>query len=81
MKDDLFSRLGQAFMPEPPIEPDEDFSVMADCQHEVYEGESLIEWNGKTLCPDCFWDKVKEMSVEEVASMFNCDYKTVTAHV
>lgn len=64
--------------------PDDGAYVMADCGHEVYEGETLTYWKnakGKvvTLCPDCFMDRVREMSIAEVAALMGCTYETVGA--
>jgi peptide methionine sulfoxide reductase MsrB len=65
-------------IPEPSLTPPDDgVYIMADCGHEVFEGESLIEWDNKTLCPDCFWDKVKEMTIEEIADHLDCTVTTV----
>jgi hypothetical protein len=70
-------------IPEPSITPpDDSVCVMADCGHEVYEGETLVYWKNakgalESLCPDCFWDKVKELSIQEAARQFDCDYTTI----
>lgn len=69
-----------SYYPEPPIDPPDVFYITADCGHEVYSGEHLIEWEGKTLCPDCFWDKVKEMTIDEIAGMLDCRVTEVTNH-
>ena len=54
-------------------DPQEGKYFEADCGHEVYEGESAYVWDGKTLCPDCFRDKINEMSNEELADVFMCE--------
>lgn len=70
-------------IPERSIEPPEEFYVMADCGHEVYEGQSLFEWeNEKTrkieqLCPDCFKGKVDALTLEELADLMHCDHSKV----
>ena len=64
-------------MPEPSIEPPEDFYITADCGHEVYEGELLLEWENKNICPDCFKDKAGELSIEELAELLRCDFSVV----
>lgn len=70
-------------IPEPSLTPpDGGASLMADCGHEVYEGETYVFWkNGRgatvSLCPDCFWDRVRELTIQEAASLFGCDYETV----
>ena len=48
-------------------DPPENYFVMADCGHEVYDGENLYLWNEKTLCPDCMKDKVGEIPLSEIA--------------
>lgn len=68
-------------IPEPSLTPPDDFYTTADCGHEVYDGEVLIEWSDtkgpKTLCPDCFRDKLTEMSILELALHFGCSYRAV----
>lgn len=32
-----------------------------DCGHEVYRGESLLEWEGRMLCPDC-WRRAAQVA-------------------
>ena len=72
-------------IPEPPLSPPDDGAcITADCGHEVYEGETYVFWknargNTLSLCPDCFWDRVRELTIQEAASMFGCDYSTVEA--
>jgi hypothetical protein len=63
---------------EPPITPPEPYSVIAGCGCEVYEGETMVEWDDKTLCPDHFRDKINEMDVTELAIHLHCDYTTVS---
>ncbi len=71
-------------IPEPSLTPVDDPFVIANCGHEVYDGEALIDWTGakgiKTLCPDCFRDKLAALSVPELAQLFGCDYTTVETH-
>lgn len=69
---------GAYTMPEPQTEPVEPHYVMADCQHEVYEGEVVVTWENKTICPDCFMDKVSTMTVQEVAHLMGVEYSEVT---
>lgn len=41
------------------------------CRGEVYREESLFDWDGKQICPDCFKRKVRswlELSPEQVAN-------------
>ena len=63
------------------LEPKEATYITADCGHEVFEGEKILNWNrGKgdhTICPDCFWDKVHDMTIEEVATLMDVEYQTV----
>ena len=65
------------YYPEPPIEPPEEHYVTAGCGCEVYEGEHLFCWEGKTHCPDCFEGKIREMSLEELALLLGSDYEEV----
>ena len=70
-------------IPEPSLNPPDDGTcIIADCGHEVYEGETYVYWkNAKgitvSLCPDCFWDRVRELTIQEAALMFGCEYSTV----
>jgi hypothetical protein len=60
------------------IEPPEPYFIMADCGHEVYEGEHLYVWeHGKTLCPDCMRDKVDAMGLDEWAALLGCEWSEV----
>jgi hypothetical protein len=63
--------------PEPPIDPPTGTFVIADCGDEVYEGENIYEWNGKTLCPDCFKSAINELSAEELAVRLKCNFATI----
>ena len=63
--------------PEPSLEPKEATYITAECTHEVYTGEIMVTWEGKTLCPDCFMDKVHDMTIEEVAVLMDVEYTTV----
>lgn len=69
------------YRPEPTLTPPDAPYVTADCSHEVYDGEVLVEWSDakgvKTLCPDCFRDKLAEMSIVELALQLGCDYTTM----
>lgn len=66
---------------EPSPLPREEPYIIADCGHEVYGGELLIDWTrGKsviTLCPDCFRDKLGALSLAELALHFGCTYTTL----
>ena len=70
-------------IPEPPLSPpDGGVSITAGCGHEVYEGETYVYWKNTkgatvSLCPDCFWDRVRELTIQEAALMFGCEYATV----
>ncbi|MDR3278834.1 MAG: hypothetical protein LBT12_08670 [Oscillospiraceae bacterium] len=64
--------------PEPPAEPPEDTRyAVADCGHEVYEGESLYDWEDETLCPECVEDKFSELTTEEKARLMGCESSVV----
>lgn len=64
--------------PEPRLEPiDSEVYVTGDCGHEIYEGEPIIEWDGKSICDECFWDNIKELTVSEVAAQFDCEISMV----
>lgn len=66
--------------------------ITADCGHEVYEDECddkgrptnyILEYKNakgkiKTICPNCFWDLIKGMSISEVAEQFNFGITEVT---
>ena len=61
------------YTPEPPITPQEELYIYADCGHEVYEGESLFEWeDGMTLCPECMEDKLEALTLAEKAKLMGC---------
>jgi len=48
--------------------------VLADCEHEVYEGEFLYELeDGRTLCPECVESMFDELSVAEKAMLLCCE--------
>jgi hypothetical protein len=66
--------------PEPPVTPPEDTRyVIADCGHEVYEGEALYDRDdGGTLCPDCMEDKFAELSTAEKAELIGCESSIVS---
>lgn len=57
------------FVPDRPLEPKEEPYVIANCGHEVYEGEELFEFDGVTLCPDCMADKFEELTLHEKAAL------------
>jgi hypothetical protein len=62
--------------PEP---PDDDFYIKADCGHEVYEGEYLVEDNntGKIQCEECFRDEIDALPLSELAERFNSTSRAV----
>lgn len=63
-----------------PYEPKEDEYVIADCCHEVYEGESIYIYDGKAYCPDCwrgYWYEFIEKWPEDFAGMVNADTEKV----
>jgi hypothetical protein len=66
--------------PEPPVLPPEDTRyIIADCLHEVYEGERLYDWeDGATLCPECMEDKFSELSTREKAALLGCESSVVS---
>jgi len=69
-------------IPESSLIPPEDTYIMADCQHEVYEAETYVYWKNEkgvtvSLCPDCFWDRIRNLPIDEVAQLMGCDYETV----
>ena len=66
------------YEPEPRIDPPEYDEVFADCGHNVYKGEKLYEVEDKWLCPDCFEDKTKEFSVDELAELLGVAIKVIT---
>ena len=35
-------------------EKEERPACIAHCDHEVYRGEFIAEWEGRMLCPDCW---------------------------
>ena len=47
-----------AICAEPPTEPPDEKHITAECKHETYTGEVTYDFNGKTICPDCFRDEV-----------------------
>ena len=48
--------------------------IVADCGHEVYDGEYMYEWEGeKTLCPECVEVKFDELCTAEKAALLCCD--------
>ena len=55
----------------------EKYYTVADCEHEVYEGEPLFEWEGKSICPDCMESKFNDLSVFEKAALLGCHWETV----
>jgi hypothetical protein len=71
-------------MPEPPADPPaDDYTIAGGCGHEVYEGETLVEWHdGRKyvlLCEECFRDKLAEMTTPELARAFGCDCRVAGA--
>ena len=57
-----------------PMEAREIQYVIADCSHEVYDGECMYEWEDlHTLCPDCVECRFNELSTEEKASLLGCE--------
>lgn len=66
-------------IPEPSVDPPEDFYMIADCGHEVYEGEHLIEWQGKQICPDCFKEDILDLPVWELAALLGASSVEVGA--
>lgn len=62
-----------AFNPDPP-EPE---FIKAGCGCEVYEGENIYIYDGKSLCPDCMAAIFDEMSLEEKAELLGCTWEKV----
>lgn len=48
------------------------------CMHEIYAGENAYVWDGELLCPDCFKEKIEELTLEELA--FILDVEIVRVH-
>lgn len=67
--------------PEPRLNPPESDYITADCGCEVYEGEPVVTFNGKSMCEDCFWDLIKGMTVQEVATLLEWEYREVEFNV
>lgn len=71
--------------PEPRLELPEPFFIVADCGHEVYDGENLFEWpdyiNGKWryshICPDCFTAKFNEIPLDELARILSLNFREI----
>ena len=60
-------------IPEPPDYTETRY-VLADCGHEVYDGEHMYEWDdGRTLCPECVELKFDALSIEEKAALAGCE--------
>ena len=59
-----------AYHPEPATDPPEEYYDVAGCEHEIYEGESLWEWDGKFLCPDCMEEVINDLTWEEIAAVY-----------
>ena len=48
--------------------------VIANCGHEVYDGERMYEWeDDDTLCPECVEMKFDELSILEKAALLCCE--------
>lgn len=56
-------------MKEPPVEPPEPDSVVADCGCEVYAYEYIYEWDGRTLCPDCMETELNKLPLHELVTL------------
>lgn len=67
-----------SYEPEPPLTPPEDKYITASCGHEVFSGEETFTWENKTLCSDCFKDKIDEMSLGELAALLGCEHRAVS---
>ena len=63
------------FSTEPSLEPVDPDELDLDCGHSIYKGEKMYEWDGKWLCPDCFLEKVEEMTLDEIAELLNVEVK------
>lgn len=51
--------------------------IIADCGHEVYEGEYLYEWDGKRICPDCMEEEKNSLSLPQFCELLGGDWKEV----
>lgn len=74
-----------SYEPEPPTTPPEDKYDTAGCGHEIYDGETVVTWNGKEVCQDCFADEVMRFlasenpaKIAELAEMLRCEHRTVS---
>jgi hypothetical protein len=65
-------------VPSPPLEPPEDGFIIADCGHEVYDGERMYELpGGDMLCPDCVEDRFLDMTTYDKARLLGCEATVV----
>ena len=64
---------------EPPETAPEYYSITADCDHEILNGEFIFEMEGETLCPDCMEDKFNNLPMLEKAELLGCGYSIVKA--
>ena len=66
---------------EPPIDPPEAEYIIADCGCEVYEGEELYTYCGRTFCPDCIKDEIisdlETWPVEELIMLVSAESERV----
>lgn len=74
----MYNSIGYAAHGVGALEAPEDIFITADCGCEIYEGEEMYEWDGKTLCSDCFDDKFSEMTRREKAALLGCDVIVVS---
>ncbi|MDR3310946.1 MAG: hypothetical protein LBS90_06320 [Oscillospiraceae bacterium] len=66
--------------PEPPPEPAEPRSVVADCGCDVYAGELLyLKPDGSTLCPDCAEDEFDRLTAARKAELLGMTASPVGA--
>lgn len=66
--------------PEPPTEPNFiERYVVADCGHEVYEGEYLYERDdARTMCTECLEDFIDALTISEKAELIGCEASVIS---
>jgi hypothetical protein len=55
-------------VPEPRLEPPEEEYIIADCGHEIYEGESEYrDMRGRSYCEQCIRDRADSLDTYTLA--------------